>query len=129
MTTKRKITEKDTEKINKRTADFLDSQLGLETFGGTLQAIRISDELTQREFGEKLGISTQLVSDLENERKGVSSSKARDFAIKLGHMPEYFVKLVVQDMLAREGLDWEIIGFRKRKKGTTRKKARPAARR
>lgn len=125
---KRQITDKDGAKINKKTTDFLEGLVGVPTFARTLKSIRLSKELTQREFGEKLGISTQLVSDLENERKGVSSAKARDFAIKLGHKPEYFVKLVVQDMLAKEGMHWEIVGFRKRPKRAKAIKSRPVVR-
>ena len=131
MTTKKNkriITEEEAKKINKRTTDFLEGIVGPATFARTLKAIRTSAELTQREFGEKLGISTQLVSDLENERKGVSSAKAKEFAIRLGHVPEYFVKLVVQDMLAKEGMNWEIIGFRERKKTKTITRTRQLAR-
>ena len=38
----------------------------------------------------------------------MSPKKAREFALKLGYMPEQFVELVIQDMLDQDGLDMKV---------------------
>lgn len=117
MTTKKEISDR----INKKTMDFLDKLVGRSTLGNTIQAIRLSREMTQKELAQQLDISPQQLSDIENERKGVSPSKAREFAEKLGHLPERFVQLVFEDMLVKSGMDWEVTV--KRRKKTRAKKS------
>ena len=95
-------------KSTEETLAFLDSLLGPATLGNTLNAIRLSDELTQREFSAKLEISTQHLSDIENERRWVSPEKAQTFAKKLGYLAEDFVQLALQDSLNRVGIDMEV---------------------
>jgi antitoxin HigA-1 len=103
MSTKNKGT-----KSTEETLAFLDGLLGPATLGNTLNAIRLSDELTQREFSAKLEISTQHLSDIENERRWVSPEKAQEFAKKLGYLAEDFVQLALQDSLNRVGIDMEV---------------------
>jgi len=95
-------------KSTEETLAFLDGLLGPATLGNTLNAIRLSDELTQREFSAKLEISTQHLSDIENERRWVSPEKAQKFAKKLGYLAEDFVQLALQDSLNRVGIDMEV---------------------
>jgi len=95
-------------KSTEETLAFLDGLLGPATLGNTLNAIRLSDELTQREFSAKLEISTQHLSDIENERRWVSPEKAQTFAKKLGYLAEDFVQLALQDSLNRVGIDMEV---------------------
>ena len=95
-------------KSTEETLAFLDGLLGPATLGNTLNAIRLSDELTQREFSAKLEISTQHLSDIENERRWVSPEKAQEFAKKLGYLAEDFVQLALQDSLNRVGIDMEV---------------------
>lgn len=78
------------------------------TLGKLLQAIRQSEELTQSDFGGSLNISKQQLSDIENERKVVSPQLAASYAEKLGYSPDQFVRLSLQQMLDRAGLDLAI---------------------
>jgi transcriptional regulator with XRE-family HTH domain len=50
------------------------------TFGLYIQSIRETEDLTQGEFAEKLGISIQHLSNVENGRKHVSIERAEAWA-------------------------------------------------
>jgi len=112
MNTKNKATQ-----TTEETLRFLDNILGPATFGNTIQAIRLADELTQKEFSKKLDISAQQLSDIENERRRVSPEKASLFAKKLGYLVEDFVQLAIQDMLAKVGMkSWDVTLTKRKKK-------------
>lgn len=78
------------------------------TFGRMIRSIRISDEYTQTELSEILGISKQYISDIENERRLVSPKLASEYAKCLGYSEKQFVKLAIQDQLRRSGLDFQV---------------------
>jgi transcriptional regulator with XRE-family HTH domain len=61
--------------------------------------------MSQVDFAEKLGISRQHLCDIEHGRKWVSPGLAMTYAEKLGYAKEQFVRLALQDMVDREGLD------------------------
>ena len=91
MTTKIKYGTKEAQK------DF-----GKLTFAEVLLAHRLSEELTQIEMAEKLGISKQSLCDLEKGRKIPSATRASKIAKILGMLPESFVQLALQDQLREE---------------------------
>jgi transcriptional regulator with XRE-family HTH domain len=106
------------------TLEFLEELVGPATLGSTLQAIRVSDEMTQKDFSEKLGISAKQLSDIENERRWVSGEKAQKFAQKLGYLEEDFVELAFQDYLKRKKIGMQVSVTspnRKNKKTTSTK--------
>lgn len=78
---------------------------GKLTFGKLLKAIRQSDDKTQVEFAEKLGISKQQLCDIERNRKSVSPKLAAKYAKILRYPKEQFIRLSIQDALDREGLN------------------------
>lgn len=78
------------------------------TLSKLLLAIRQSEEYSQVEFAEKLGISKQRLCDVEHNRKGVSPKLAATYAEKLGYSKEQFVRLALQDMLDREQLEFSV---------------------
>ena len=79
-------------------AKYLDELLGEdESLGDNLKTIRLCDELTLKEFAEKLGISASYLSDIEHGRKFVSPKKAYEYAEKLGYSTTEFVRLALQD--------------------------------
>ena len=93
-----KMTIKSLKMIEKITGDKL-------TLGKFLWAIRQSEELSQVEFAEKLGITKQYLCDLEHQRKFVSPKLAANYADRLSYSKEQFIRLALQDMVDREGLD------------------------
>jgi transcriptional regulator with XRE-family HTH domain len=77
---------------------------GTLSFGKMLWSIRKGDNLSQLEFSKKLRISTQNLSDIENERRAVSPEKAYFFAKRLAYSPEQFVRLALQDLIEKAGI-------------------------
>jgi len=98
MSIKSKITEqtlKSIEKINKTKL----------TLGKLIWAIRKSDEISQVNFANKLGITKQHLCDIERERKAVSPKLAAQYAKILGYSKEQFIRLALQHLLDRDGLN------------------------
>lgn len=94
--------------ITKRTQkslDFLQNIAGKLTLGSFLLAIREAEEISQVAFSEKLGVSKQYLCDLEHDRRSTTPGAAAEYARKLGYSPQQFVRLCLQDLLDREGLD------------------------
>jgi transcriptional regulator with XRE-family HTH domain len=86
----------------------LEKKLGRLTLGKLLRAIRLGEDETQDIFSDKLNMSKQQLSDIENNRKSVSPKAAAEYAKKLGYSQEQFIKLALQDGLARNGLFYEV---------------------
>jgi transcriptional regulator with XRE-family HTH domain len=74
------------------------------TFGLALEAIRGLTGESQSSFAKKIGVSRAYLCDIEKGRRIVSPGKAAKFARAVGHPPEYFVQLAVDDLLRSEGL-------------------------
>jgi transcriptional regulator with XRE-family HTH domain len=83
------------------------------TFGLYMKSIRETEELTQSEFAEKLGISVQHLSNVENGRKHVSIERAEAWAKALGYPEAMFVQLSLQDQFQRAGLDGYVLTVKK----------------
>jgi transcriptional regulator with XRE-family HTH domain len=91
---------------SKEALTYLESLIGKKpTFGDHLLAIRQSEEITQADFAKQLGVSRHYLCDIEHNRRYVSPKAAADFADKLGYSKKQFVRLCLQDMLNREGLE------------------------
>lgn len=100
MTTKRK--KSDAVKLLEKLSG------GPLTLGGLIESIRLSDEISQVKFAEKIGISKSHLCDIEKGRKPVSALRAAGFAKILGYSPEQFVRLALQDEISRSGLHLKI---------------------
>ena len=101
MSIKSKMTEKTLKYIEKITGSKL-------TFGKLIWAIRQADEILQVDFADKLGITKQHLCDIEHERKSVSPKLAAKYADILGYSKEQFIRLALQDLVDREGLNVQI---------------------
>jgi transcriptional regulator with XRE-family HTH domain len=96
-------------KNNTKTAsEILKTQVGHLTLGKLIRSIRLGEEETQETFSEKLEISKQQLSDIENDRKPVSAKSAALYAELLGYSEEQFIKLSIQDSLRRNGLFYAV---------------------
>lgn len=100
MSTKKKI------KPKSATMEFLDDLIGEPmTLGNLLESIRLCEELPQTEFAKRLGISKSYLCDIEKGRKFVSAKKAQEYAKVLGYSIAQFVRLALQDEIARLGMN------------------------
>jgi transcriptional regulator with XRE-family HTH domain len=121
MTIKSKITEKTLQDLEKMSGIKL-------TLGKLLWAIRQADETPQVKFADQLGITKQHLCDIERERKSVSPQLAAKYAEILGYSQEQFIRLSLQDLVDRAGLNIQVdIMARKPKKRLTRPKAKKIA--
>jgi transcriptional regulator with XRE-family HTH domain len=75
------------------------------TLGKLIWAIREGEGVSQINFAEKLNISRQHLCDLEHNRKTVSPKLAATYAEQLGYSKAQFIRLCLQDMIDREGLN------------------------
>lgn len=87
---------------------YLERKLGRLTFGRTLAAIREGEEMTLREFAEKLGTTTSKLSDYEHGRRQVSLERAAEWARLLGYSESQFVRLALQHEVDKAGLRFEV---------------------
>lgn len=78
------------------------------TLGNFLWSIRLCEDKSQSQFAKQLGVSSQYLCDLEHGRKTVSPKKAKDFAEKLGYLPEQLIELAIQDMLDHDGIHMKV---------------------
>ena len=89
-----------TKEKKSRAVTLLEKQIGGPlTLGGTLEAIRLCDEISQVEFAKTLGMSKSYLCDLEKGRKRASAEKAKKYAEILGYSTNLFIKLSLQDQL------------------------------
>lgn len=98
MTIKSKMTEKTLKDIEKITGTKL-------TLGKLIWAIRQADDISQVDFAGKLKITRQHLCDIEHDRKAVSPKLAAKYAAILGYSKEQFIRLSLQDLVDREGLN------------------------
>ena len=111
MNTKSKVTDKTLKEIEGITGAKL-------TLGKLIWSIRQADNVPQRGFAEVLGITKQQLCDIEHDRKSVSPKLAASYAKILGYSEEQFVRLALQDLIDRSGLNLQVeISPRNRKKG------------
>jgi len=92
-------------KKTKESLDFLEKIAGKLTLGSLLASIRQGEEMSQVEFAKLLGVSKQYLCDLEHGRRFASPKAAVEYARKLGYSSQQFVRLCLQDMVNREGLN------------------------
>lgn len=79
-----------------------------ELFGEMLSSVRLSDDISQKDFAARLKISPQELCDIEKGRKYISVERAAKFATALGDSPEVFALAVIQDELFRAGLNCHV---------------------
>lgn len=101
MSIKSKMTEKTLRDIEKITGTKL-------TLGKLIWAIRNADEISQVDFADRLNITKQHLCDIEHGRKSVSPKLAAKYAKILGYSKEQFIRLSLQDLIDREGLNVQV---------------------
>jgi len=78
------------------------------TLGKLIWAIRQADDISQVEFATRLNVTRQHLCDIERERKVVSPKLAAQYAELLGYPKEQFIRLSLQDLVDRGGLNVQV---------------------
>ncbi len=99
------IKSKTTEKTLAHIAELTQSTL---TLGRLIAAIRQSDGISQVEFAEKLRMTKQHLCDIEHDRKAISPKLAAKYAEILGYSADQFIRLSLQDLVDRAGLNVQV---------------------
>jgi DNA-binding XRE family transcriptional regulator len=86
----------------------LEKEYGPLTFGGALEAHRLSEEKSQKDFAKKLGISPQSLCDIEKGRKLPSVDRAARIAKKLREPVITWVSLALEDQLRQAHLSFKV---------------------
>ncbi len=86
----------------------LEKEFGPLTFGNTLESYRIGEEMTQKEFAKKLGITPQSLCDLEKSRRIPSVERAAKIAKKLNEPAESWIGLALSDMVREAHLNFKV---------------------
>ena len=74
------------------------------TFGGMINATRLSEEMSLEAFARQLGISRAYLCDIEKGRRAVSVQRAAEWARKLGYLEAQYVALALQAEVTAAGL-------------------------
>lgn len=104
-----------TTKRNKKSVDALAATQDVwekMTFGGLIRSLRMSDEISQVELADRLGVSKQFLSDVEHNRKEVGIAFAKTVSSVLGYSIEPLLELLIRQQLKRQHLNY-IVEIRK----------------
>ena len=83
----------------------LEKQLGPLTFGKMIWSHRMSEEMTQNELANAIGVSKQYISQVEKGLRLVSIEQAVRLADVFGVSTDLFVIQVLQDQINKAGID------------------------
>lgn len=70
-----------------------------------LRSNRFCEELSQKDFAKRLGVSVANLCDIEKGRQLVSPQRAARFAEALGLSEKQFVRVALQDILRKQGFE------------------------
>lgn len=74
------------------------------TFSEFLKDVRESDDISQSELARRLGKSRQFIQAIEIGKTNVSPEMAKRIAEALGHFPEPFIEVLLNEVVRRIGI-------------------------
>ena len=86
----------------------MEKELGPLTFGSAIEAHRMCEDMSQKQFSLLLGISPSSLCDIEKGRTIPSIRRAAKIAKQIQHPRKLWVKLAIQDMLRNADLDYKV---------------------
>lgn len=86
----------------------LDRDFGKLTFGRLLEAYRLCEEMSQKDFAIFLGISPASLCDLEKGRRIPSPERASSIAKKLKEPESLWIQIALQDHLNQAGIKLKV---------------------
>jgi transcriptional regulator with XRE-family HTH domain len=86
---------------------------GPMTFGAALKANRLSEEMSQEDVGEKIGVSRQYIHQLEVGDRSPSVEQAIKLAKVFGMIEDQFVELALQNQVEKAGIKKKVVTLKK----------------
>ena len=90
------------------TLEDIEKKYGRPTYGESLHAWRVCDELSLSEMAKLLGMTRASLHDIEKGRRIPSPARAAKIARKMGLPITSWVKSAIQDQLDRDSLNLRI---------------------
>lgn len=90
------------------TIEDLEKKIGPLTFGDVLESFRLCDEMSQKDFAKKMGISPANLCDLEKGRKIPSPKRAKMLAKRLGLPDLMLIQIALQDQLRANNIHCKV---------------------
>lgn len=94
--------------IDRKFRAKLDAEIGPLSFALFMRVARTSMDLTQEEFGKKLGLSRANVCDIEKGRHLVSTELAVKVAKKVGMPEKLALQACLQDQVRKAGSEAQV---------------------
>lgn len=89
------------------TAD-LEQKTGELTFGRLIEAYRLAEDLSQKEFAKILKISQASLCDLEKGRRVPTPERAAKIARRLKEPESFWIQISLQDQMRKAGLNFKV---------------------
>ncbi len=89
-------------------SEILKKKYGRISFGKFLISWRTAENLSQKDFALKIGLSAANLCDLEQERRIPTPTRAKKIAKKLGIPEKGLLILAIEDKLHHEGLHYTV---------------------
>src|SRR3954454_22836446 len=86
----------------------LEKRLGTLCIGEFIHTWRVSEEMSLKDFGKRVGMSVANLCDIEKGRKGVSPEKAEQIAKAIGVPPALLIRLAIEESLRAAGLKYSV---------------------
>ncbi len=86
----------------------LEKRYGKLNLGRVIWSWRMSEEISQVDFAERLGLSRANLCDIEKGRKRVSPEKAATIAEKIGVPASFLIQMAVEEQLQAAGLKFYV---------------------
>ncbi|WP_374074414.1 helix-turn-helix domain-containing protein [Bdellovibrio bacteriovorus] len=87
----------------------IEKKFGRLSVAEFLWAWRVSDEMSQKQFAKKLGMSVQSLCDLEKGRRIPTPARAAKIAKKLGYSEPTLIMIALRDSLYAAGFKYNVI--------------------
>ena len=78
------------------------------TFGKMIESLRKSDDISQVQLAQKMGLSKANLCDIEKGRRSVTPETAAHFAKIMGYSVNQFVSVAIEDQLRKAGLKLKV---------------------
>ena len=85
--------------------DMYENLTGPLSIGKLLHAYRMTHEWSLEKLAEKLSITAQDLSEIENEIKYPTMDEALDYSHRLHEDEDFYVEIFLRDLLRRSGLN------------------------
>jgi transcriptional regulator with XRE-family HTH domain len=90
--------------MNIKSKSSLESKYGKMTLARFIKSYRLTESLTQSEFGKILGWSKGNICDIENGRRTIGTERAKRLSFVTGIALDYILEIILNQELQEAGI-------------------------